>query len=246
MLPGSPLPFFSLHEQACLIVIHPIPHDIVGRPGELMAYCFDSHHLVRLCTLSFIVPLYPFVMPSGKMGRFQVCPGEIFIAVSAVALAGDFPVRGMEAPDATTVRGIIPHRGEAIDVADFEHDREAEELTDAWHGEKLLKFLFNFELLGNHLFNAIDLFLKMLNEAYTRHHRKAHLRIGKERAYLGRPEFLDVIGLHSDAQIPCENVLDAQYMRCPVPDELQSFPKKIPGGPFLFRIDVASWKDIQS
>ena len=157
--PGSPLPFFSLHEQACLVVVHPIPHDIVGRPGELMAYCLDGNDLVRLCTLSFIVPLDPFVMPSGRMGRFKVCPGEILIAVSAVAIAGDFPVRGMDAPDATTIRGIIPHRGKAIDVADFEHDREAEDLTDAWHGEKLLKFLFHVELLDNHLFNAIDLFI---------------------------------------------------------------------------------------
>jgi len=91
MLPGSPLPFFSLHEQACLVLIHPIPHDVVGRPGELMAYCFDGNDFVRLHTLSFIVPLYHFVMPSGRMGRFKVCPGEIFIAVSAIAIAGDFP-----------------------------------------------------------------------------------------------------------------------------------------------------------
>jgi hypothetical protein len=27
-------------------------------------------------------------MPSGKMGRFKVCPGEILIAVSAVAITG--------------------------------------------------------------------------------------------------------------------------------------------------------------
>src|SRR5512139_1010022 len=67
MLPGSPLPFLSLHEKACLVVIHPIPHDVVGRRGELMAYCFDGNDLVRLCTLSFIVPLYHFVMPSGDM-----------------------------------------------------------------------------------------------------------------------------------------------------------------------------------
>lgn len=67
---GSPLPL--LPEQTPLVVVYGIPHDIVGCPGELVAYRLDSHDPICPCHLPFIVASYHFMKPSGKVGSFNV------------------------------------------------------------------------------------------------------------------------------------------------------------------------------
>ena len=50
-------------------------------------------------------------------------------------------------------------------MAHFQHNRKAKDLSDTGHGKELRKLLSHFELFGNHCFDPIDLFLKMLNDA---------------------------------------------------------------------------------
>ena len=119
-----------------------------------MAYRLDGDDPVRSCLLPFVVTPYRLVVSSGKVCGLKVRPGEVLVAVPAVAVSRDLPVRGPDASDAAAVGGVVTHSGEAIDMAHFEHDRKAEDLSDAGHGEELRKLLFHLELLGNQSFRS--------------------------------------------------------------------------------------------
>src|SRR5271157_4920496 len=54
------------------IIVHQVPHHIVGCPGELMAHRLDGHDLVRPGHLSLIVAPYCLMEPPGKLGSLDV------------------------------------------------------------------------------------------------------------------------------------------------------------------------------
>jgi hypothetical protein len=74
-----------------------------------MAYRLDGNDLVRLGSLPFVVTPYRLVVYPGRVCGLEVCPGEIFVAVPAVAISRDLAVRGPDAPDAPAVGGVVTH-----------------------------------------------------------------------------------------------------------------------------------------
>ena len=105
---------------------------------------------------------------AGRVGSLKIRPGEIFVTVSAVAIAGDFAVRCPYAPDAATAGGVVSYRREAVYITDFKHDRTAEDLPDTGRGEKMQKLLPHVEFPGNELFYLVDILLAMVHEAHAR------------------------------------------------------------------------------
>ena len=88
----SGLPFSLLSEQPRLVVVYVIPHDIVGCPGELVAYRLDSHDPVCPCQLLFIIAPYCFMKPPRIVGSLNVGPGEILVAAFPVPVSCYLPV----------------------------------------------------------------------------------------------------------------------------------------------------------
>jgi len=188
-----------------------------------MAHRLDGHDPVRPGHLSFIVAPYRLVESPGKLCGLDVGPGEILVAVSPVPVSRHLPVGCPGALHAPAVRRVIAYRGEAIDMAHLEHDREAEDLPYAGHGEEFYELLSDLELLHRQLLDPVDCFFQMADEIHTGHDRGAHLLVGKERRYLSSRKLLDLVAFHPDPEVPREDVLDAQDMGCPVADELEPF-----------------------
>jgi len=93
-----------------------------------VAHCLDGHDPVRSAHLLLIVSLYRLVEPPGELGGFDVGPGEILVAVLPVPVSRYFPVGRPGALHGPAVRRVITYRGKAIDMAHFEHDREAKDV----------------------------------------------------------------------------------------------------------------------
>ena len=73
-----------------------------------------------------------------------------------------------------------------------------------------------------------------------------HLLVRKEPLNLGILQFLDILALHPESEVPGEDVLDAQDVGGPVADELEPLAEEVSRRPLFFGIDIAGGKDPQS
>src|SRR5512135_1776972 len=208
--PGSPLPLVPLPEQTRGIVIHLVPHHIVGRPGQLMAHCLYGDDPVCLGHLLLIVVPYRLVEPPGKLCSLDVSPREVLVPVLPVAVADDLAGRGPDAFDTAAVRGVVTHGGEATDIPHLEHDREGEDLADTGQGDEPGELLFDFQFLEDHRFYSRYLLFQMADETEARQDRGLHLCIGKEPLDLGGFQLFYLFTFHPHPEIAGEDVLDAQ------------------------------------
>ncbi len=90
-------------EQTRRVVVHLIPHHVVGRPGQLMAQCLYSDDPVRFGHLLLLVGPYRLVEPPGKLRSLDVSPGEVLVPILPVAVADDLAGRGPDAFHAATI-----------------------------------------------------------------------------------------------------------------------------------------------
>ena len=96
--------------------------DVIARPGQLVRQRLDRDRVVRLCFLPFIKSFGFGAIAQGEVGRFDKCPGEVFVAVLCVAFAFLLAVAGVRAVDATRVGGKAAGLSKAFDRTDFEEN----------------------------------------------------------------------------------------------------------------------------
>ena len=91
-------------------------HSITGARHLVRERLLGEHH-VPLPPFAFVEAFRLGQVAQRELRRFHECPGEIRIAVLAVALALLFAVAGPLTVDQATVRGEVPGAGETADVA---------------------------------------------------------------------------------------------------------------------------------
>ena len=74
-----------------------------------------------------------FSVSIGKMSRFGVRPGQVWIPVLRISFALTFPVAQIFGVDETKLRSKIANLFKSGDVSDLVHDRQGQDLADAPH-----------------------------------------------------------------------------------------------------------------
>jgi hypothetical protein len=98
---------------------------------------FDGHDAVALGALALVVALDRRVEAHREVGRLDVGPGQILVAVLGVAPTLAFAVGQSLAAHTTAVRAIVADPGKALHRSDLEHDDQAQNLADPADGEQV-------------------------------------------------------------------------------------------------------------
>ena len=90
-----------------------------------------------LAALALVVAVDEGVVAHREVGRFQVGPGEVFVAVLGVAAALALAVGQPLTAHAAAVGGVVPGGGEALDGAGLQQDGQPQHLADAADTEQV-------------------------------------------------------------------------------------------------------------
>ena len=98
-------------------------HHVKTCSGSLVGHRLVGHRHVGVGLLPLVIALYCQVEPPGKVGRFRIGPGQLWVAIFAVALALPFAIADFRAVHTATIRDRVPYTRKASDVARFQEDR---------------------------------------------------------------------------------------------------------------------------
>lgn len=99
-----------------------------------MRHRFDRHNTVGLGFLSLVKALDPGAESNREVGRLDIGPSQILVAVFSVAAAFFLAVANLLAPHTPTVGGVVSYCGKSSDVASLQHDGQGQNLPDRSQG----------------------------------------------------------------------------------------------------------------
>jgi hypothetical protein len=118
--------------------------------------------------------------------RLDIGPRQVAVAVFAVALSLFLGIGELLASDTTAVGGIAAGLGKIPNIACLQHDRQCQNLADAWDRQQNLKFRTQLDLWQYRLFNRSNLLGQKTDGLHLEARRKAQLGVGKEGFDVGR------------------------------------------------------------
>ena len=93
-----------------------------------MGHRLDGHDRLGAGALALVVALDLRVVAHREVGRLDVGPGKILVAVLAVAFTLLLAVADPFAAHAATIGGVVAHLGKALNRAGLEHDGQPQGL----------------------------------------------------------------------------------------------------------------------
>ncbi len=122
---------FLRPEETLTVIFAAVREDIPDGFGYLAAQRLLRDDGVGFRCLAVVPALRPRVVTPDEVGRFDEGPCQVAVAALAVVLTLLLPVAGSRGFDHAAVAGKVFWTREAADVADLQHDRHGQDLSDA-------------------------------------------------------------------------------------------------------------------
>jgi hypothetical protein len=99
-------------------------HNVITSPTQLVRHRFDRRDAVGLGFFPLVKALDVGTEPNREVGRLDIGPGQILVAVLSVAAAFFLAVTDLLTPHTPTVGGVVSYGGKPADITRLQHDRQ--------------------------------------------------------------------------------------------------------------------------